>query len=482
LEIDAMSDEALSKIALVVDLDGTLIATDLLHEGTLALAKQHPMDLLKVPGWLGRGKAELKSRISSCVEIDPAMLPYRDEVLEMIRQARTEGRVVLLATASPRSWAEPIAQHLGLFDAVLATGKDDNLSGDEKLKAIREHLSDGPFEYVGDHFKDLPIWQAAERAHCVNPSSALRRKVESLGKPGRVVESGRNLGWTILRALRPQQWSKNVLLVVPAVLAHDLRSWPQLLLAFFAFSLCASSVYIFNDLMDIDADRRHPQKCRRPFASGELPVSLGLVLTMGLLIGALLISVTLLPTIFLRWLALYFAATLAYSLWLKRKLVVDVVTLAGLYTMRLMAGAAVAGTEVSAWLLSFGMFFFFGLAFAKRFTEVLPLMNVPDRWLPGRGYLGADLDIIRVVGPVSGYLAVLVLALYIDSEKVRSLYQRPDYLWLVCPALLYWITRLWFFAQRRALHDDPVVFALTDPESWVVAIWSLAILYLATIG
>jgi len=470
------------KPALVVDLDGTLIATDLLHEAMLALLKQHPWDLFKVPGWLTGGKAALKMELAGRIEIDPGNLPYREEVLEMIRQARNERRAVILATASPRSWAESIARQLNLFDAVLATRDSVNLSDVTKLQAIREHLNNGEFEYIGDHMKDTPIWQAAKKAHCVTPSAGLRRHVASLGNPGVMIDVGRNRWRSVLRALRPQQWSKNVLLFVPAILAHDLRSWPQLMLAFLAFSLCASSVYVFNDLMDIDADRRHPQKCRRPFAEGALPVSTGIGMTITLLLLAFVISLTCLSPMFLRWIGAYFAATLAYSLWLKRKLVVDVVTLAGLYTLRLMAGAAVAGTEVSAWLLSFGMFFFFGLAFAKRFTEVLPLTNVPERWLPGRGYIGADLDIIRVVGPVSGYLAVLVLALYIDSEKVRLLYQRPDYLWLVCPALLYWITRLWFFAQRRALHDDPVVFALTDPESWVVALWSLGILFLATNG
>jgi 4-hydroxybenzoate polyprenyltransferase/phosphoserine phosphatase len=470
------------KPALVVDLDGTLIATDLLYEAMLALLKHHPRDLLKVPGWLMRDKATLKMELAERIEIDPGNLPYREEVLEMIRQARKDGRAVILATASPRSWAESIARQLNLFDAVLATRDSVNLSDVMKLQAIREHLNNGEFEYIGDHMKDTPIWQAAKKAHCVTPSAGLLRHVASLGNPGVMIDVGRNRWRSVLRALRPQQWSKNVLLFVPAILAHDLRSWLQLMLAFLAFSLCASSVYVFNDLMDIDADRRHPQKCRRPFAAGALSVSTGIGMTITLLLLAFAISLACLSPMFLRWIGAYFAATLAYSLWLKRKLVVDVVTLAGLYTLRLMAGAAVAGTEVSAWLLSFGMFFFFGLAFAKRFTEVLPLTNVPERWLPGRGYIGADLDIIRVVGPVSGYLAVLVLALYIDSEKVRLLYQRPDYLWLVCPALLYWITRLWFFAQRRALHDDPVVFALTDPESWVVALWSLGILFLATHG
>ena len=467
--------------ALVVDLDGTLIATDLLHEAALLLGKHHPLELLRLPWWLAQGKERVKAELAERVLPEVALLPYRVEVLEFVRAERAAGRAVVLATASPRRFAEAVAAQLGLFDAVLATDATTNLVGAAKLAAIRAHLGAAPFEYLGDSAADFAVWAEAAVCHVVEPSRTMEERLVASGKMGRVFVREDPPPWPLLRALRPQQWTKNLLLFVPAALAHQLDAWPWLLLAWAAFSLCASGVYVLNDLLDLEADRNHPRKRGRPFAAGVLPVRRGLLLAIALPAGAAL-AASFLPWAFAAWLALYLAATLAYSAWLKRKPAVDVIVLAGLYTLRLLAGASVAEVDVSTWLLAFGMFFFLSLAFVKRFTELLPLTDAPEKWLPGRGYVGADLEIIRVVGPVSGYLAVLVLAFYIDSDKVRSLYAAPARLWLECPALLYWITRLWFFAQRRALHDDPVVFALTDPESWLVAAWMVGVAVWAAHG
>ena len=369
-----------------------------------------------------------------------------------------------------------MAAHLGLFEAVLASIDTSNCSGAAKLAAIRRHLGDTPFEYLGDSDADVPVWAEAAACHFVGP-----KRGSNAERTGTVFPQSGNRARAALRAIRPQQWSKNLLLFVPAVLAHQHTGWPALVLAWAAFSLCASAVYVMNDLFDIESDRRHPRKRARPFAGGALTVEFGGLLAAALFFIAFNLA-SHLPWAFAGWLALYFTMTCAYSAWLKRKLVIDVITLASLYTVRLLAGASVVGVEVSTWLLAFGIFFFLSLAFVKRFTELLPLTDLPDEWLPGRGYIGADVGIIRVLGPVSGYLAVLVLALYIDSGKVRSLYPEPARLWLECPALLYWITRLWFFAQRRALHDDPVVFALTDPESWLVAAWMAGVAVWAAHG
>lgn len=469
------------RAALVVDLDGTLLATDLLHESALLLAKHHPLALLRLPFWLARGKARMKTEIAERVLPDVAALPYREDVLEFIHAARRKGRRVVLATASHQRLAQAVAVHLDCFDAVLATDITTNLSGAAKLDAIHTQLRGAPFEYLGDSDVDHVVWEEATACHAVEPSRAIEERLVASGKMGRLFIRENAPHWSLLRALRPLQWAKNALLFVPAVLAHQLDDWPMLLLAFAAFCLCASGVYVLNDLFDIESDRRHPRKRTRPFASGLVAIRRGVMLAVLLpAMSAVVASFVSWP--FAGWLACYFALTCAYSAWLKRKLVVDVVALPGLYTVRLLAGASVAEVEVSAWLLAFGMFFFLSLAFAKRFTELLPLTDLPEKWLPGRGYVGADVDIIRVLGPVSGYLAVLVLALYIDSDKVRSLYAEPTRLWFECPALLYWITRLWFFAQRRALHDDPVVFALTDPESWVVAAWMAGVAVWAAQG
>jgi 4-hydroxybenzoate polyprenyltransferase len=302
----------------------------------------------------------------------------------------------------------------------------------------------------------------------------MQRRVGALGKTGRTFPGPARKLRALVRTLRPQQWAKNVLLFVPALLAHQLGSSASLVAGFLLFSLCASGVYVANDLLDIQSDRQHPRKKTRPFAAGELSAPLGVALAIGLPLATLVGAYALAPA-FAAWLAGYLALTLAYSFILKLKPVADVITLAALYTCRLFAGAALAQVELSTWVLAFGMFVFLSLAFVKRFTELLPLAEQPSTSLPARGYLGGDLDMIRIFGPVSGYLAVLVFALYLESDKVRSLYAHPARLWLCLPALLYWITRLWLIAQRRALHHDPVIFALRDPESYVVAAWMIAV-------
>lgn len=469
--------------ALVVDLDGSLIRGDMLHEGLLRLVRDNPGALFSLPGWLLRGKACVKAQVAARAGFDPALLPYRAEVLTFIREERELGRQIILATASHASVARRVADHLGLFDAVLATEEFANFSGAVKLAGIRTHLGEHPFEYLGDNAADLPVWAEAVAGHFAGPRNSVRLKLEALAleRPGRAFCGDEPWPKAAARALRPQQWAKNLLLLVPALLAHQAYAWSRLLLAFLAISLCASGVYVLNDLLDLESDRRHARKRHRPFASGALSILQGLVLAVSLPVAGLALSL-LLPATFSAWLSIYYVLTLAYSGWLKSKAVVDVILLASLYTVRLCAGSSVAQVELSTWLLAFSMFLFLSLAFAKRFTELAGLAETPGHQLPGRGYIGSDLEIVRTCGICSGYLAVLVLALYIDSSNVQLLYPKPGRLWLLCPALLIWITRLWLLAQRRILHDDPVVFALTDLKSWLLALWCLALGTWAAIG
>jgi 4-hydroxybenzoate polyprenyltransferase len=455
-----------------VDLDGTLLATDLLWESILRLAPSRPLDLLRLPLWIAGGKAQCKRRICERVEVEPETLPYRPEVLDLLRREKAEGRRILLTTASDERLAEPIARHLGLFEAVIGSDGERNLSGGTKLQGIRDRLGDAAFDYIGDSRKDLPVWEAARRALVANPTRGILRAAARVCAPIPVSSPTRTGGRIrhLIRALRPQQWIKNVLLLVPLLLAHELLDGGKLFAAasaFVAFSLCASGGYVINDLLDLEADRRHPRKRNRPFASGALSIPLGLALLGSLVAGGMLLSILRVGLPFTGMLALYLVLTLSYSLYFKEKLFVDVLLLSGLYVHRVVAGAVATQVVVSPWLLAFSLFFFVSLAFVKRFCELERLdVRAGDR-LRRRNYRREDVGIIQSLGPASGYLSVLVLALYISSADVVRLYATSELLWLICPVLLYWITRIWFLAGRGELPDDPVLFAARDRSSYL---------------
>lgn len=467
---------------LCVDLDGTLIATDLLWEVVLELLRTRPALALRLPFWVLAGRARFKRRVAELVELDVASLPYRPDVLAYLREQKEAGRRVLLVTAAEERLARAVAEHLGLFDEVIASDGRANLKGEAKLRAIRERLGPGRFDYVGDSAADLPLWRSAERALVVHPSRRLMDRVGRVCSPHQVFRpegrGGRLRG--AVRAMRPHQWAKNLLLVIPLITAHrwsDPVALGRIATAFLAFCLAASSVYILNDLLDLRSDRQHPSKRLRPLASGQLPIPVGIGLFVALLGGALGVAAPL-PAAFLGLLAAYLALTTAYSTYFKRRLMVDVICLAGLYTLRILAGGAATGIVISPWLMAFSMFFFLSMAFAKRYTE-LDMMQGTEGRIPGRGYMPADLDMIRSVGPASGYLCVLLLCLYVSSPDVLKLYSRPSLLWLLCPVLLYWISRVWFLAHRRQLPHDPVVFALRDRISYLAGVIVALILAVA---
>jgi len=463
-----------SAVPLFVDLDGSLIATDTLVESALLMVKQSPTALLKLPLWLLQGKAVLKRRIAEHVTLNAAALPYRAEVLEHINREREAGREVVLATAADRSIADAVADHLGVFDRVLASDGQTNLSSSNKLKAIQASC-DGAFDYVGNSHDDVKLWAAAGGSFAVAPSGSVLRSMKAVCQPRQVFHADGNSRANQLRAvakaLRPHQWVKNVLLAVPLVASHQVTNLHGLMavgVSFAAFSAAASSVYLTNDLLDLEADRLHPTKRNRPFAAGTLPLIAGVIMTP-MLLGIALLIASLLSLKMVGMIAAYVAISSTYSLYLKRKLLVDVFALAGLYTFRILTGAIAIGVVLTPWLLAFSMFLFISLAFAKRFTELRMVRLGSGKAAKGRGYIVDDLEIFTSVGPGSGYMAVLVMCLYINSDAVLKLYKHPELLWLACPALLYWITRLWFLAQRGELPDDPVRFAIHDKASYAVA-------------
>jgi 4-hydroxybenzoate polyprenyltransferase len=471
-------------LPLCVDLDGTLVATDTLWESFLGCMRRHPLELLRIPAWLARGRPALKRGLARAAGLQPGSLPFRAEVVEYLKAARAEGRPVVLATASDRLVAEAVASHLGLFDAVLATDGERNLKGARKREALETAFGRDGFEYLGDSAADLPVWEAAGRASCVGLSPAQEARVSARTPIARRFAAPRAGLRTWLRALRVHQWVKNTLVVLPLVMGHRFDE-PALLglvaLAFVALSFAASSVYLGNDLMDLAVDRAHPSKRRRPFAAGELSIPAGLAAAPLLMLAAFAISLAWLPASFTATLAVYLALNVVYTFRLKSVAVADVIFLAGLYSLRVLAGGFATGIEVSPWLIAFSLFFFLNLAFLKRYTDLRGMPEGRDGPSPGRDYAREDAPLVLSLGPASGYMATLVLALYMQSEKVTILYRQPDLLWLLVPLLVFWLSRVWMLAHRGEMTDDPVVFTTRDPVSWAVLALAAGVLVLATI-
>lgn len=461
----------------------TLVRTDILWESVVQLWRSPAVAVRAMLALLLRGKAAFKTVLAERITIDPATLPYREDVLKFVRSQHSIGRDVILATATHRIVAQRVADHLGVFSRVFATEGGINLSGAHKRDALESQYGRHGFDYVGDDQKDLAIFSAARAALLVSPSRSLLRQASSGGNVSRVFSESPSSVKVIARALRLHQWTKNVLLAVPLLAAHlvlNLEAWLNVIIAFFGFSLVASASYLINDLVDLQSDRVHPNKRFRPLASGDLGIPAVLVLASALALLGFSLSAVYLPSEFVAYLFAYVVLTLAYSFGLKRRLLVDVMTLAVLYTLRILAGGAAIGVVVSEWLLMFSLFIFISLAFLKRVVEVKGAEN--GARVSGRGYSLVDLETIRIVGVSSGLMSVLVLSLYISSSAVSQLYQSPQILWLMCPLLIYWIARIWFLAARGEVHHDPVVFALFDWRSHVVGACGLVIIFLATVG
>lgn len=465
----------LSDVPLFVDLDGTLVRTDVAEE-MLARGMRSPRAMARALAALrGSGLGGLKRALSKEVGFRADLLPYDPDVLAYIRAARQAGRLVVLATAADHEVAEEVAAYTGLFDQILASNPGRNLKGKAKLAAIQALSGDGPFEYLGDSNADLPIWQAAAYRGFARVPAAARAMAtgdQVTLRPGPVPSV-----WRALRkAMRPHQWAKNVLVLAPLLFTHlygDPLSVLHAVLAFGIFSICASSVYLVNDVLDIEADRAHETKRNRPFAAGHLRPRTGVVASFVLLGTALGLGFGVLGTAFGLALLTYVVLTTAYSFWLKIYSTVDVVALALLYTLRIVAGAVALGTFPSPWLLTFSMFFFLSLAYLKRYIE---LSKVKDtRGLPSRNYWATDLTVVQIFGISNGALSLLTLAEYVSSLDVIERYTTPGILWLIIPVMMFWTYRTWMWANRGKIGDDPVVFAIKDRISRITGLIVLVI-------
>lgn len=461
------------EIPLAVDLDGTLVQGDTLYELLFAALRRRPLLVLLLPVWLLSGKAALKARLAEATDPKSLKLLFHAPVLDWLRAQKESGRTLVLATAADRRVADAAAAETGLFDAVMATEGGRNLRGQAKADALVERFGARGFDYAGNDAHDLPVWRVARQAVVVAPQGAaiVRRAAEANPNLHHIAVPGASAR-AVLKEMRLHQWAKNALVFVPLVAAHRFTELPLLLhalVAFLAMGLVASAGYIANDLLDLQADRGHPRKCRRPFAGGLLPVPLGPPIAGALLLGGVALAASVSWALVL-WVLLYLALTLTYSFWLKQKVLADVFVLAGLYTHRILAGAIATGIAPSFWLLALSMFFFLSLAMLKRYSELIDLVAAApaERQAKARGYRAEDLDTLVSLGSASGFSSVFVLALYIDSPNVRALYKTPELFWLCCPLLLYWLSRMWVGARRGVIDDDPLVFALREKKSLLI--------------
>jgi 4-hydroxybenzoate polyprenyltransferase len=450
---------------LVVDLDGTLIKSGLLSESFLALLSNDPLRALSA---MRHGRAERKAAIAEATAGDFHALAFNDELLVYLRQEKAKGRRIFLATDAHEKLAQGVAAHIGLFDGIFASDGSAALKGAAKAELLCRTFGRGNFDYAGSNKADMNVWHAAAGVLVVGGSPGLIRTVSRIF-PHAAIMMPRTTGVAdYARALRPHQWLKNLLVFVPTFTAHhfDAASLLAALLAFFSFSLCASSAYVLNDLLDMRSDRDHPTKRHRPFAGRQVSILHGILLFPAALIVSAAIALAL-PGKFMLALALYYALTLSYSLYLKRQILLDVIVLACLYDMRLVGGAAAAAVVLSPWILTFSVFLFLSLALVKRWAELIERIEA-DRGNPtGRGYLLTDLPLLQAMATASGYVAVLVFGLYINSSTVSALYREPETLWAIPLILLYWISRILILTHRGQMHDDPVLFAAKDRTSVV---------------
>jgi len=467
-------------IPVVVDLDGTLTPTDTLVESLIQLVKKSPLNLLRLPLWLLKGRAGLKDAVARHTGISVDNLPYCEPLLGYLRDEKHKGRQIILATAAHKSIARDISAHLGLFDEVLATEAGHNLKGKAKLEAIRERLGN-EFVYAGDSQADLPVWKAAKAAILVGVAPKLAatvRRVVPVEQEFPREEAGVSV-W--LRALRVHQWPKNLLLFVPLLTAFsfmDLGKLGSMVVAFLAFSLAASATYIVNDLLDLENDRAHPRKCLRPFASASIPIVHGLAVAATVLVLALVVAYTVSKGFFLM-LILYLVLTSTYSWVLKGYVLIDVITLSLLYTLRILAGSVAIGITTSSWLLAFSVFLFLSLALVKRCAELVTLDENGVTATRGRDYRVNDLVVLWPLGVGAALSAVVVFGLFISAPETQARYATPQFMWLMAIGLIYWLARLWIKTSRGEMHDDPMVYAIKDRGSRMTVLAMLTTMLVA---
>ncbi len=471
-----------SSLPLCIDLDGTLIQTDSLWESCLRLISQQPFMLFLLLLWLFLGKAGFKQKVSQHVKLAPGSLPFNTNLLKYLTQQRLHNRHIVLVTAANKNIAEAIASHLNIFDEILASDETHNLAGKNKAKVLIDRFGEKGFVYAGNADVDLNVWQHAAAAIVVNASEKLTQKAKQITTVEEIFPIKKKISFKIiLRAIRLHQWAKNILIFTALILSHNWFNIDALqlsLFAFLSFGFAASSVYLINDLIDLEADRKHQIKKHRPLAAGTLSIQSAIMIIPVLLIFSFLFA-SQINTNFISILVIYLVLTTAYSLFLKPLVLLDVIALTSLYTIRIVAGALAINVPFTYWLLAFSMFIFLSLALIKRFSELKNLIQQGETMSMSRGYHIDDLPAISLFGISSGYISVLVLVLYTQDLQAGTLYAQPDWLWFVAVAVLYWISWMWLLTFRGQMNEDPVLFAIRDRNSYIVTLFIAFSLYLA---
>lgn len=457
-----------SNIPLVVDLDGTLINTDLLHEALILLVKKNFLYIFICIGWLFKGKVYFKNKVFSLVQIQPELLPYNTALLEFLQIEKNKGRKLILATASLKSQATNIAKIHSLFNEVHGT-ESINLKGLNKLEILKREFGKSKFDYIGNSSSDLIIFASSRYSYLVNPRKSLKKRTKKISDLKQIwsTETGSFLNY--IKAIRAYQWLKNLLIFIPLITSHSFNeiNFFQAFIGFIAFNIIASSGYLINDLLDLESDRTHLRKRNRPIASGKLSIPSGSILALILFAAGFLLA-SFQNFQFLLVLILYFIVSFSYSIYLKKKALYDVFILALLYSIRVIAGAVVIDVSLSSWLIAFSTFLFLSLALVKRCSELIQVENAKGPINKGREYSIEDINLLQVMGIVSGFLSVIVFSLYIDSPEVVVLYSRPKLLWIISFIFLFWISNMWLITAHGKMTDDPIIFAIKDKSSYFI--------------
>ncbi|WP_373414940.1 UbiA family prenyltransferase [Ensifer aridi] len=459
------------QLPLVCDLDGTLIKSDSLHENLFDALFHSPRQLLRtIPNWF-KGRAALKEALANVRSIEPQLLPYREQMLELIRRAQSAGRETYLVTAADQSIANDVISYLGSFDGAKGSNGSLNLKSRRKLQWLQESFPEG-FIYAGDSAADLPIWEAASGAVLVGNGVKFENQVREAGVKVRTLSPEKRYpvkDW--LSELRIHQWSKNLLIFLPLFLGRivdDFHAVLKTTAGFLAFGLIVSATYIINDLADLEADRAHATKRFRAIAAGRISVISGFLACLFMLAAGIGMAL-LLDHQFALVVSVYLALTLAYSLRLKRVALLDVTVIGALFTLRVVMGQVLNGLAFSPWLLSFSAMFFISLALAKRHVEAMRACSVGKDVIEGRGYLPDDWPLTLGYGLASTSASIVIMLLFLALEpRVTQLYHNPAWLYVAPLGVSIWLQRIWLLSHRMELHDDPIVFALNDKTSWFV--------------
>jgi 4-hydroxybenzoate polyprenyltransferase len=471
-------------IPLVTDLDGSLIKIDSIFESTILCIKSNIFNIFLIPFLILKGKNHFKNFVTDHSALDPSLFPYNPEVINLLKENKAKGRRIVLSTATTENIAKSVSEHLNIFDKVIFSSRDHNNRANNKAQKLEELYGLKGYDYIGDSIADLPIFESCRKYYLINAPISLKNKAYKLNQNLIIINSDekQNSFANIVKELRIYQWIKNILIFLPFLLAHDLQNFNSIfnnIIGFVSFSFIASFVYIINDLMDLDSDRKHDKKKNRPLASGNLNPILAFNVSLALFIIGWVLSLCFLPEKFSLLLLIYFLLTTLYSFYLKKIILIDIIVLSLLYTIRLIAGGITSNVEISKWLIAFSVFLFLSLAVIKRYQELYSLRNSKISKTEGRGYQTNDLSFLLSLGITSGYLSTLVFMLYIFSPEITRLYSKPELLLPVGLVLLLWISRMWLLTFRGEMHNDPIVFTAKDKLSYLMGLLMIVFLYLS---